>query len=93
MRRQGGSGGFVILLVVLAVVLFIALNNFKSTAPAALAIQKQTRARESARETPPAQATDDSWTPTPPARPSLSQVDQKTSEHSAAVESALSQSE
>ena len=93
MRRQGGGFGFVVMLVVLLVVFFIAMNNFKSTAPAAVAIQKHNQARKAGEETPSASATDDSWTPTAPSRPSLSTMDQKTSDHSAAVSGALSQSE
>ncbi len=93
MRRQGGGFGFVVMLVVLVVVLFIAMNNFKSTAPAAVAIQKHNQARESGEAVPSAPATDDSWTPAPPSRPNLSTMDEKTSDHSAAVQGALSQTE
>ena len=93
MKRQGGGFGFVVMLVVLAVVFYIAMNNFKSTAPTAIAIQEHNRARESGKDVPSTPATDDSWTPAPPSRPNLSTMDQKTSEHSAAVQGALSQTE
>lgn len=100
MRRQGGGFGFVILLVVLAVVFFLAMRNFQSMAPAALEIQKHNKQRQAgdasrpATPEPKAHATSesaDSWTPAPPSRPSLSTMDQKTSEHSSEVQSALSQ--
>jgi hypothetical protein len=93
MRRQGGGFGFVVMLVVLVVVFYLAMNNFKSAAPAAIAIQKHNAERKSGEEPKAPSATDDSWTPTPPSRPSMSTMDQKTTEHSAAVQSALSQSE
>jgi len=93
MRQQGGGFGFVVMLVVLVVVFFIAMNNFKSTAPAAIAIQKHNEARKAGVETPSASATDDSWTPAPPSRPNLNTMDQNTSDHSAAVQGALSQTE
>ena len=93
MRQQGGGFGFVVMLVVLVVVFFIAMNNFKATAPAAIAIQKHNQARKAGEETPPASRTDDSWTPAPPSRPNLSTMDQNTSDHSAAVQGALSQTE
>jgi hypothetical protein len=93
MRRQGGGFGFVVMLVVLVVVFFIAMNNFKTTAPAAIAIQKHNHDRKTAEDTPSASATDDSWTPAPPSRPNLDTMDKNTSNHSAAVQGALSQSE
>ena len=85
-----------VLLVVLAVVLYIAVNNFKATAPSVVAIHEHNKARkagEDASSTPSPSASDDSWTPSAPSRPSLSKMDEKTSEHSAAVQGALSQSE
>ena len=93
MRRQGGGFGFVVMLVVLAVILFIAMNNFKSVAPAAVEIQKHNKARKAGREVTATSASADSWTPAPPSRPSLSAMDQRTSEHSAAVKDALSQAD
>ena len=91
MRRQGGGFGFVVMLMVLAVVFYIAMNNFKSVAPVAIEVQKHNAARKAGQETPSASASADSWTPAPPSRPSLSTMDQKTSDHSAAVQDALSQ--
>jgi cytoskeletal protein RodZ len=93
MRRQGGGFGFVVMLVVLVIVFYLAMNNFKSVAPAAIAVQKHNEQRKSGEETSPPAPTDDSWTPSTPTRPNLSTMDKKTSEHSAAVQGALSQSE
>ena len=91
MRRQGGGFGFVVMLVVLAVILFIAMNNLKSVAPAAVEVQKHNKARKAGQEVTAASASADSWTPAQPSRPNLSTMDQRTSEHSAAVKDALSQ--
>lgn len=81
------------MLLVLVVVFYLAMNDFKSVAPAAAAIQKHNQARKAGVETPSAPASGDSWTPAPPSRPSLSTMDQNTSDHSAAVQGALSQAE
>lgn len=93
MRRQGGGFGFVMLLVVLAVIFYVAMNNFKSVAPEAQEIKKHNDARKAGLEpkdvSPSASA--DAWTPAPPARPNLSTMDQNTTEHSAAVQEAASQ--
>lgn len=95
MRRQGGGFGFVMLLVVMAIVFYIAMNNFRSAAPAALDIKKHNEARQAGEPpTQPASSTSasaDSWNPTPPARPNLGTMDQKTTEHSNDVQDALSQ--
>ena len=100
MRRQGGGFGFVVLLLVLGVIFYIAMNNFKAVAPAALDIKKHNDARRAGREVHPedsepkatsTSASADAWTPAPPSRPNLSTMDQKTSEHSAAVQEAASQ--
>jgi hypothetical protein len=100
MRRQGGGFGFVVMLVVLAVVFYVAMANFKSVAPAAVEIQKHNKARRAGQEVQPESfepkggspsASADSWTPAPPSRPSLSTMDKRTSDHSAAVQDALSQ--
>ncbi len=89
-----------ILLVVLAVVFYLAMSNFKSVAPEAMEIQKHNRARKAGQDVRPedlqpkpqsTSASGDSWNPTPPSRPNLSTMDQKTSEHSADVKDALSQ--
>lgn len=99
MRRQGGGFGFVMLLVVLAIVFFLAMRNFESVAPEAQAIQQhnaQRRAQDGAvrdAAAPPASssASADSWTPSPPSRPNLDTMDQKTTQHSNEVQNALSQ--
>lgn len=101
MRKQGGGFGFVILLLVLGVVFYLAMRNFSSVAPTAMEIQKHNRQRKAGSEAQPetfepkARSTSesaDSWTPAPPSRPSLGTMDQRTSEHSSEVQSALSQS-
>jgi hypothetical protein len=100
MRRQGGGFGFVIMLVILAVVFYLAMNNFKSVAPEAMDIKRHNDARKAGRDvridegqpqTPPASSNADAWTPAPPSRPNLSTMDQKTTEHTAAVSDAISQ--
>jgi len=100
MRRQGGGFGFIVLLLVLAAVFYIAMNNFKSVAPSALEIQKHNKDRKARRDIQSeyvepndasTSASADSWNPSPPSRPSLSTMDQKTTEHSTAVNDALSQ--
>jgi len=100
MRRQGGGFGFIVLLLVLAAVFFIAMNNFKSVAPTAMELQKHNKGRNGRREIQSeyvepndtsASASGDSWTPAPPSRPSLETVDKNTSDHSAKVQDALSQ--
>ncbi len=93
MRRQGGGSGFVVLLLVLAVVFYLAMSNFKSVAPEALEIKKHNDARKAGLEPKQSStsASADAWTPTPPSRPSLSTMDQTTSEHTTAVQEAASQ--
>jgi hypothetical protein len=100
MRRQGGGFGFIVLLLVLAAVFFIAMNNFKTVAPTAMELQKHNKDRNGRREIQSeyvepndasASASADSWTPAPPSRPSLETVDKNTSDHSAKVQDALSQ--
>jgi len=102
MRRQGGSFGFVALLLVLAVILYIAVNNFKSVAPAALEVQKHNKDRQDSEGLEPEKfepknestaASADAWTPSPPARPSVSTMDERTTEHSKSVQDALSQAD
>jgi hypothetical protein len=97
MRRQGGGFGIIMLLVVLAIVAYVAMRNTRSVAPEVLQIQEHNKRREVNAEgiAPNATATsasDDSWTPAPPAKPNLETMDQKTSAHSAEVKDALSQS-
>jgi cytoskeletal protein RodZ len=101
MRKQGGGFGFVMLLVVLIIIFFVAMRNFESVAPSAMAIQEHNAVRKSADGAAPEQlepkqtstsASADSWTPAPPSRPNLSTMDQKTTEHTSDVQDALSQS-
>jgi hypothetical protein len=93
-----------VLLLVMAVIFFIAMNNFKSIAPSALELQKHNKAGKARRDiqseyVEPTEnaagsspsASGDSWTPSAPSRPNLSTMDQKTSEHTAAVTDAASQ--
>ena len=101
MKRQGGGFGFVVMLVVLAVIFYLAMNNFKSTAPSAIEIQRHNKARGNGTdvqlaaepEQQPPSASADTWTATPPSRPSLETVDKNTSKHASDVKDALSQSE
>src|SRR5262245_52802531 len=105
MRRQGGGFGFVVLLLVMAAIFFIAMNNFKSVAPTAMEIQKHNKARNGRREiqseyvepndaaaSTSTSASGDSWNPAPPSRPNLETMDKNTSAHSQKVQDALSQS-
>jgi len=85
----------VILLVAVAVLFYVAMTNFKSVAPSALEIKQHNDRRASGEPEPQPAATStaasaDSWTPTPPARPNLSEMEQKTSEHASDVQGALS---
>jgi hypothetical protein len=89
------------LLVVLAIVLYIAMSNFKSVAPAAVEIQNHNKARRAGETVKPGStepntagtsASADTWNPSPPSRPSLSKMDQQTSAHTSDVQNALSQS-
>jgi hypothetical protein len=100
MRRQGGGFGFVVMLLVLAVVFYIAMNNFKAVAPEAIDIKKHNDGRKAGRDVRPegekaqtvgTSSNADAWNPSPPARPNLDTMDQKTTEHSANVQDALSQ--
>src|SRR5262245_12300160 len=103
MRRAGGGFGFIILLLVLAVIFYAAMRNFQAVAPAAMEVQKHNAKRrvdaelgttpeeEKQAQTSPS-ATDDSWTPSAPAKPDLSKMDQATTQHADAVKDSLSQS-
>jgi len=100
MRKQGSGFGFVIMLLVLAVVFYLAMNNFKSVAPEAMDIKRHNDARKAGRDvrtdsgqptTPSTSSNADAWNPSPPSRPNLSTMDQKTTEHTGAVSDALSQ--
>jgi len=100
MRKQGGGFGFVILLVVLVIIFFVAMRNFEAVAPSAKAIQKHNAQRKAGDEVAPEKfepkqsstsASADSWTPAPPSRPSLETMDKRTTEHTNDVQNALSQ--
>lgn len=90
-----------VMLLVLAVIAFIAMNNFKSVAPAALEVQKHNKARKAGEDVRPedfepknnpgTSGSADAWTPAPPSRPSVSTMDQRTAEHTTAVSDALKQ--
>ena len=97
MRRQGGGFGIIMLLVVLAIIAWVAMRNTRSVAPEVLQIQEHNKRREVNAEgiAPNATATsasDDAWNPTPPSKPSLETVDKNTTAHSAAVSDALKDS-
>ena len=100
MRKQGGGFGFVILMVVLAIIFFVAMRYFEAVAPSALDIQRHNVERKKADGVAPEKfepkqtstsASADSWTPAPPSRPSMSTVDERTTQHSDDVQNALSQ--
>jgi hypothetical protein len=101
MRKQGGGFGFVMLLVVLAAVFYAAMKNMKAVAPAAMDVQKHNKRREMQQGdfNPPDDAAEnksssaDSWTPAPPSRPNLQQMDAATTQHSNDVQKAISQPE
>jgi hypothetical protein len=101
MRKQGGGFGFVVLLVVLAII-FVAMRNFESVAPSAMDIQKHNAQRRKSDGVAPetfepkqnsTSASADSWTPAPPSRPSMSTMDERTSQHADDVQNALSQTD
>jgi hypothetical protein len=99
MKRQGGGFGFVMMLVVLAVIFYVAMNNFKHIAPAAIAVDKHNKTRKAGQDVAPEDfepkndsksSSADAWTETPPARPNLDTMDKRTDDHSAQVKDALS---
>lgn len=87
------------ILVVMVVVLMIALKNWSAVAPTALDIKKHDDARRRGEAAPEGQAPNpastsssaDTWTPSPPSRPNLSAMEQRTDQHADAVKDALSQ--
>lgn len=87
------------MLVILAVVFYLAMNNLKTTAPSAIEIKRHNSARKAGQEVlvedeakqEPTSASADAWNPSPPARPSLDTVDKNTSQHASDVGAALSQ--
>jgi len=100
MRKQGSGFGFVILLVVLAIVFFATMRSLNSIAPSALEIKKHNERRKAGEQVPPDQSepkststssSADAWNPSPPARPNLGTMDQNTTAHTNEVQSALSQ--
>ena len=88
MRRQGGGFGFVMLLVVVAIVLYLAARNWQSTIPAAVEISKPGASTGS---------TLDSGSPNSgesvPVRPSLSEMKSATDAHTADVRGSLDQAQ
>ena len=87
------------MLVILAVVFYLAMNNLKMTAPSAIEIKRHNSARKAGQDVhvedeakqEPTSASADAWNPSPPARPSLETVDKNTSQHASDVGDALSQ--
>jgi len=88
------------LLVVVAIVLLIAAKNWKAVAPTALEIHKKATGRGPAttatepesyelESTSSPSSSGDAWNPTPPSRPSLGTMEQRTSAHTSAVNEAL----
>ena len=103
MRRTGGGGlGFVMVLLVMAVIAFLTLRNWKAVAPEVKELREH-NARDAARRdvqpekfSPDAgaastSASDDSWNPAPPARPSLGTMEQRTTTQTDATKDALQQ--
>ena len=90
-----------VMLVILAVICYLAMNNFKSTAPSAMAIQRHNTSRKVGQDAPvedgaksqSTSASADAWNPSPPARPSLDTVDRNTSQHAGDVKDALKQTD
>lgn len=87
------------MLVVLAVIFYVAMNNFKHIAPAAIAVDKHNKTRKAGQDVAPEDfepkndsksSSADAWTETPPARPNLDTMDKRTDDHSAQVKDALS---
>ncbi|MBZ5639497.1 MAG: hypothetical protein LAO51_12190 [Acidobacteriia bacterium] len=86
MRRQGSGFGFVMLLVVLAVVLYLASRAFKSTLPAAAALAKPSPAGQEATGSDPPQAGD---SVRPSRLPDLKDVKRTTDAHAKQVRDAV----
>ena len=88
--RQGGGFGFVILLVVLAVILFLVSKSSSKLVPAALPVASQAEAvdRDQASPEPPSPAVN-SGAGQAPIQSRLSDAQAKTSAHSAQVQDAL----
>ncbi len=88
MRRPGSGFGFVVLVVVLAVVLFLASRAFKSTLPAAQALKKPRTAASDAATTDTSQSGESIR---PSRLPDLRDVKQRTDSHASQVRDALEQ--
>ncbi len=88
MRRQGSGFGLVMLVVVLAVVLYLAMRAFKSTLPAAQALAKPSTPASDAASTD-APASGESVRPS--RLPDLRDVKQRTDAHAAQVKDAVEQ--
>ena len=86
MRRQGSGFGFVMLLVVVAVVLFLASRALRSTLPAATALAKPSPTGEQVAE-PTAAGNGESIRPG--RMPDLKDVKQETDAHAAEVRDAV----
>ena len=90
-----------ILLVVVAVVLYLVAQNWKSVAPSAMAIHDRNERRASTGaeyvpekvEAPSGGKSEDAWTPAPPVNPSLGAMESRTSAHTQSVNEALQQSQ
>jgi predicted lipid-binding transport protein (Tim44 family) len=86
MRRQGSGFGFVVLLVVLVVVLFLASRAFKSTLPAATALAKPSPADQEAQESAASQGGE---AIRPSRMPDLKDVKRTTDAHAKQVREAV----
>jgi hypothetical protein len=90
MRRQGSGFGFVVLLVVVAIVLFLATRLFKSALPAAGVVLKPSPASEDAKDA----KTQQGGEAAPSNRiPNLRDAKRNTDAHAAQVKDALEKSQ
>ena len=81
MRKPGGSFGMLILLVVVAVVLYLAGKAWNSVAPTAKELDRSPSTHEAQSGIKSGEA--------PPLRPSLDEMQKTTSSHTADVDEAL----
>jgi hypothetical protein len=89
MRRRGSSFSFVLLLLVVAVVLYLATRSLRSTIPAAEALVKPSPKAQEAPEQAAPQQTGDSVRPS--RLPNLRDVKQTTDAHANEVRDAVEQ--
>jgi hypothetical protein len=89
MRKQGGGFGVVLLLVVVAVVLFLATRAWKQVLPTASEIANPSAPDASKTATGEGASSGE----VPPVRPSLREMDQRTSEHTDQVRDTLRDSD